>query len=81
MFTQEVDVSDEARVVQGMAEAVEEMGRVDGVIANAGLMRNEGSFVAMSSEAWHGLLGREPARRLLHDPRRRPAHEAPLRRR
>jgi NAD(P)-dependent dehydrogenase (short-subunit alcohol dehydrogenase family) len=56
VFTQEVDVSDEARVVQGMAEAVEEMGRVDGVIANAGMMRNEGSFAAMSSEAWHSLL-------------------------
>src|SRR6478672_1026581 len=56
IFTQEVDVSDEAGVVQGMAEAVEEMGRVDGVIANAGLMSNEESFVKMSSEAWHGLL-------------------------
>ena len=56
VFTQVVDVSDEARVVQGMAEAVEEMGRVDGVIANAGLMRNEGSFSAMTSEAWHSLL-------------------------
>ena len=56
VFTQEVDVSDEARVVRAMAEAVEEMGRVDGVIANAGLMTNEGSFVAMSSDAWHALL-------------------------
>jgi NAD(P)-dependent dehydrogenase (short-subunit alcohol dehydrogenase family) len=54
--TQEVDVSDEGQVVRGMAEAVEEMGRVDGVIANAGLMSNAESFVAMSSEAWHGLL-------------------------
>jgi NAD(P)-dependent dehydrogenase (short-subunit alcohol dehydrogenase family) len=56
VFTQEVDVSDEGQVVRGMAEAVEEMGRVDGVIANAGLMSNAESFVAMSSEAWHGLL-------------------------
>ena len=30
-------------VVEAMAEAVEEMGRVDGVIANAGMMSNEGS--------------------------------------
>lgn len=54
--TQQVDVSDESQVVEGMAQAVAAMGRVDGVIANAGLMRNEGSFLAMSSEAWHGLL-------------------------
>jgi NAD(P)-dependent dehydrogenase (short-subunit alcohol dehydrogenase family) len=56
VFTQEVDVSDEARVVHAMGEAVEEMGRVDGVIANAGVMSNEGSFAALSSEAWHSLL-------------------------
>ena len=56
VLTQEVDVSDEARVVQAMAEAVEEMGRVDGVIANAGMMRNEGSFATMTSDAWHSLL-------------------------
>jgi len=51
-----VDVSDEARVVAAMAEAVEEMGRVDGVIANAGMMSNRGSFLNMTSEAWHELL-------------------------
>lgn len=56
IFTQEVDVGNEDRVVAGMAEAVEEMGRVDGVIANAGLMRNQGSFLNMTGEAWHELL-------------------------
>jgi NAD(P)-dependent dehydrogenase (short-subunit alcohol dehydrogenase family) len=56
VFTQSVDVSDEARVVAAMAEVVEEMGRVDGVIANAGLMTNERTFVEMSSDAWRGLL-------------------------
>src|SRR6266550_2421505 len=56
VFTQQVDVSDETQVVNGMAEAVEEMGRVDGVIANAGLMRNERSFLDMTTEQWHGLL-------------------------
>lgn len=53
---QEVDVSDETRVVTAMAEAVEEMGRVDGVIANAGLMTNRPTFLDMTSEAWHSLL-------------------------
>lgn len=56
VLTQVVDVSDEARVVQAMAEAVEEMGRVDGVITAAGLMRNERSFLDMTSEQWHSLL-------------------------
>lgn len=56
VIAQEIDVADEAQVVAGMAEAVERMGRVDGVIANAGLMRNQGSFLNMTSEAWHGLL-------------------------
>jgi len=56
VLPQTVDVSDEARVVEAMAEAVEEMGRVNGVIANAGLMRNERSFLDMTTEAWHSLL-------------------------
>ena len=56
VFTQSVDVSDEARVVAAMAEVVEAMGRVDGVIANAGLMTNERTFVEMSSDAWNALL-------------------------
>ncbi|MFM5907383.1 MAG: SDR family NAD(P)-dependent oxidoreductase [Novosphingobium sp.] len=56
VLTQEVDVADEARVIAAFAEAVAEMGRVDGVIANAGLMLNQGCFTNMTSEAWHGLL-------------------------
>jgi NAD(P)-dependent dehydrogenase (short-subunit alcohol dehydrogenase family) len=55
-IAQEVDVAEEAQVVTAMAEAIARMGRVDGVIANAGLMQNVGSFLNMSSEAWHGLL-------------------------
>jgi NAD(P)-dependent dehydrogenase (short-subunit alcohol dehydrogenase family) len=53
---QTVDVADEQAVIDGFAEAVAQMGRVDGVIANAGLMLNEGSFTAMTGEAWHKLL-------------------------
>ncbi|OHV30195.1 MULTISPECIES: SDR family NAD(P)-dependent oxidoreductase [Pseudofrankia] len=56
VLAQQVDVSDEARVVEAMAEVVEELGRVDGVIANAGLMRRERSFPEMTSDAWHSLL-------------------------
>lgn len=56
VMAQVVDVADEARVVEAFAEAVAEMGRVDGAIANAGLMMNQGCFTNMTSEAWHGLL-------------------------
>lgn len=56
VMTQEVDVSDESQVIRAMGEAVEKMGRIDGVIANAGMMRKERSFLDMSSDAWHSLL-------------------------
>jgi NAD(P)-dependent dehydrogenase (short-subunit alcohol dehydrogenase family) len=56
VMAQEVDVADEARVIAAFAEAVAQMGRVDGVIANAGLMMNQGSFTNMTGEAWHALL-------------------------
>ena len=56
VLTQQVDVSDEERVVAAMNEAVEEMGRVDGVIANAGMMRNDRSFLDMTTQQWHSLL-------------------------
>lgn len=56
VLTQEVDVSDEARVIEAFAEAIGKMGRVDGAIANAGLMMNQGAFTNMTGEAWHALL-------------------------
>jgi NAD(P)-dependent dehydrogenase (short-subunit alcohol dehydrogenase family) len=56
VMAQEVDVADEARVIAAMGEAVEKMGRVDGVIANAGIMRHAGSFLQMTAEAYHELL-------------------------
>jgi NAD(P)-dependent dehydrogenase (short-subunit alcohol dehydrogenase family) len=56
VLTQEVDVSDEERVVTAMAEAIDRMGRIDGVIANAGIMSHVGSFLQMTGEAYHGLL-------------------------
>jgi NAD(P)-dependent dehydrogenase (short-subunit alcohol dehydrogenase family) len=57
IFSQEVDVSDESRVVAAMAEAVKTMGRVDGVIANAGVMTHARSFLELSIDMYHGLLG------------------------
>jgi NAD(P)-dependent dehydrogenase (short-subunit alcohol dehydrogenase family) len=56
VHTESVDVSDEARVVDAMAALVDAMGRVDGVICNAGLMSSAGSFLGLTSDEYHGLL-------------------------
>lgn len=56
VLAQSVDVADEARVISAMAESVTELGRVDGVICNAGLMSTHRSFLELSSDAYHALL-------------------------
>jgi len=56
VLAQAVDVSDEAAVVAAMAEAVGQMGRVDGVIANAGIMNAAKSFTDMSGEFYRRLI-------------------------
>jgi NAD(P)-dependent dehydrogenase (short-subunit alcohol dehydrogenase family) len=56
VLTQQVDVSDEQQVVTAMAEAVQEMGRVDCVVANAGLNSHPDSFHEMTAEMYHDLL-------------------------
>jgi NAD(P)-dependent dehydrogenase (short-subunit alcohol dehydrogenase family) len=55
VFAQEVDVSDESRVVCAMREAVKQMGRVDGAIANAGIMTHARSFLELTSEKYHAI--------------------------
>jgi NAD(P)-dependent dehydrogenase (short-subunit alcohol dehydrogenase family) len=47
-----VNVGNEAEVVEGMQAAVAEMGRVDCVIANAGIGGGARSFSEMSLETW-----------------------------
>src|SRR5277367_1915101 len=47
-----VDVGKEAEVVEGMQAAIAEMGRVDCVIANAGIGGGAKSFSEMSLEVW-----------------------------
>ena len=56
VLAQEVDVADEARVVAAMDEAAELMGRIDGVIANAGIMKPAPSFIEMSGDAYRELV-------------------------
>ena len=53
---QKVDVSDEQAVVAAMAEAVAEMGRLDTVIANAGIGAGARSFAEMTVEIWRRVL-------------------------
>jgi NAD(P)-dependent dehydrogenase (short-subunit alcohol dehydrogenase family) len=55
VMAMEVDVADSGAVKQDMAEAVSAMGRLDTVVANAG-MSNQVPFVAMEDETYHGLL-------------------------
>lgn len=53
---QKVDVSNEAEVVTAMAEAATSMGRIDTVIANAGIGASAPSFSAMTAETWRRVL-------------------------
>jgi NAD(P)-dependent dehydrogenase (short-subunit alcohol dehydrogenase family) len=56
VLAQLVNVADEAAVVAAMAEAVAAMGRVDTVIANAGIGGGAPSFSEMSHDLWRRVL-------------------------
>ncbi|MBV8684114.1 MAG: SDR family oxidoreductase [Caulobacteraceae bacterium] len=56
VLAQQVDVADESAVVAAMAEAVEKLGRVDTVIANAGIGGGAPSFSEMTVETWRRVL-------------------------
>ncbi|MDB5498745.1 MAG: 2-deoxy-D-gluconate 3-dehydrogenase [Phenylobacterium sp.] len=56
VVTQKIDVADEAQVTAGMAEAVGKMGRVDTVIANAGVGGGAKSFAEFSTETYRRVL-------------------------
>lgn len=51
-----VDVADEAAVVQAMKETAEAMGRIDTVIANAGIGKGEKSVMDITAESWRKVL-------------------------
>jgi NAD(P)-dependent dehydrogenase (short-subunit alcohol dehydrogenase family) len=57
VIAQAVDVSNEAEVVVAMAEAAKLMGRLDCVIANAGIANMQASTIDTSAEEYHKLLG------------------------
>ena len=51
----EVDVTDEARIIAGVAEAIEAMGRIDTVVANAGIA-SQRPFIEMDADTYHALM-------------------------
>jgi NAD(P)-dependent dehydrogenase (short-subunit alcohol dehydrogenase family) len=50
------DVGDEEAVVQAMADTVDELGRIDAVLANAGVSSRAPSFVDMTSDEWRRVM-------------------------
>jgi NAD(P)-dependent dehydrogenase (short-subunit alcohol dehydrogenase family) len=51
-----VDVSDEASIVRGVAGALAAMGRIDTVVANAGIA-SQAAFHELDAKTYHDLLG------------------------
>ena len=56
VLTQRIDVSQEQQVVDGMAQAAAQMGRIDTVVANAGVGGGARSFSEMSTEIYRRVL-------------------------
>jgi NAD(P)-dependent dehydrogenase (short-subunit alcohol dehydrogenase family) len=50
-----VDVTDEAAIVEGVASGLAAMGRIDTVVANAGIASQK-PFIEMDSETYHHLI-------------------------
>ena len=57
VLAQGIDVSSESAVKEGFAAAVETMGRVDAVFANAGVMGAAPSFIELTTEEWRRVMG------------------------
>jgi NAD(P)-dependent dehydrogenase (short-subunit alcohol dehydrogenase family) len=56
VLAQQVDVADETAVTAAMTQAVATLGRVDTVIANAGIGGGAPSFAEMSAQTWRRVL-------------------------
>ncbi|MEY2944169.1 MAG: hypothetical protein RLY97_2183 [Pseudomonadota bacterium] len=55
VHAQSVDVADEASIVAGVAEAIKVMGRIDTVVANAGIASQK-AFIDMDAATYHALV-------------------------
>jgi NAD(P)-dependent dehydrogenase (short-subunit alcohol dehydrogenase family) len=56
VLAQTVNVADEAAVIEAMAQAVKAMGRIDTVVANAGIGGGARSFGEMTIETWRRVM-------------------------
>ena len=56
VLVQPIDVSDEQAVTQGMAEAAKTMGRIDTVVANAGMGAGAPSFAEFPTDTYRKVL-------------------------
>lgn len=54
--TRQVDVADEAEVIAGFDDVMAQHGRIDTVIANAGISHSVPSFLDLDTESYHRLL-------------------------
>lgn len=55
VHAQSVDVSDEGAIIAGVAEAIAVMGRIDTVVANAGIASQK-PFIEMDAQTYHSLI-------------------------
>jgi NAD(P)-dependent dehydrogenase (short-subunit alcohol dehydrogenase family) len=55
VFADAIDVTDEGAIVAGVARAIAALGRLDTVVANAGIA-TQAPFAAMDAATYHGLL-------------------------
>ena len=55
VHTDTVDVTDEADIVAGVASAISAMGKIDTVVANAGIASQK-PFIEMDAETYHNLI-------------------------
>ena len=51
------DVADDSQVMDRMADCLAEFGRIDGCFANAGVLGSAKSFLDISTDDWHRVLG------------------------
>jgi len=56
VFVQKVDVSNESQITEAMTAAVQQMGRIDTVIANAGIGSPARSFLDITAEQYRKVL-------------------------
>jgi NAD(P)-dependent dehydrogenase (short-subunit alcohol dehydrogenase family) len=55
VHAQSVDVADEGAIIAGVTEAIEVMGRIDTVVANAGIASQK-PFIEMDAQTYHSLI-------------------------